>query len=340
MKKLYIILSCTALLLIPYHKISAQMAVSDAINQFLSRFADANRIAEFEQTYNNAVQTLSSINETAKEMGITNENWQAIKGASEFIRNAGEWEQAANEINWYLRDYANCIKGIKNLVASGYMDPNYAMSYIRMLSGKTTDAVKTYNYFKKFYDTTHSSLTANEKLEKMRSYRDSLRMTRLGMNKLFSSICNDITEQVGYDMFRQSIAGALGTSKVSAQEMMYVGGIQSAGVFEIVNRTPQQVKQQIKKYYSDADINREKETVKNAVRSEISPVKGPMYRLAQIIIILLSVLYTAINFVRVTKGEGQSKDALIKVFLGLLFGMIALGVLEAFFGTGTLLSNF
>ena len=73
-------------------------------------------------------------------------------------------------------------------------------------------------------------------------------------------------------------------------------------------------------------------SAKQEARNSISPIKNAAVPFVRIVIYVMAIFYISLNMLRVMKGEGQSRDALLKVALGLMFALIALSALTKFFG--------
>ena len=326
------------------------MAVTDIFSQALQRLSDLNRSAEWETTIQNALATLETVNENLKESKLSNVNWDFLTKANDWFTTAREWKQFGQEQANLIGTYTDSIRDIKYMVSSGYLNPNYAMGIIRDMSNDMTDVVKTSKYMSGFFAAANNnSITNEEKLRQIRTYTDSLRMTRSGMNKLMSSIYGNLNEAIIKDIADEALKTAhakMQEDMANARNINTTPGLNTDKYsfdkigFSIEKKTPKQVAEDIKThFYTKAHIEQEKRMVQDEVKNSLgktTSANGPLYKLAQIIIVLLSALYMVINYIRVTKGEGGSRDSLLKTMLGLLFGLGALGILEAFFGSGSL----
>lgn len=319
----------------------AQAAVvTDPGSYAMDRLLDANRIAEFEQTFESSMNMLESMNELVKESGISNENWKWLTEGGKYFQKAQSWKRFAQEEVNMIRTYTNSVKNLKYLTSGGYIDPAYAARLITDLSNKATRGIKTVKYVTNFYTTANSSMSATDKLKEIDRYADSIGYYRRGMNMLMTKTYKNLMERAELD----GIMAARKAELMKADKDRLTTGINAiftpgtATIGELAeNRTPQWWANDIRtKYYTNSMINQEKEDVKAAVGQDLTRPRTILYRVVEAIIAVLALLYTAVNLLKVTKGEGQSKDALLKVFLGLLFGAAALAILESFFGSSSI----
>lgn len=323
-------------------RLMAQAAVvTDPGSYAMDRLLDANRIAEFEQTFESSMNMLESMNELVKESGISNKNWEWLTKGGEYFQKAQSWKRFAQEEVNMIRTYTNSVKNLKYLTSGGYIDPAYAARLITNLSNQATRAIKTVKYVSNFYTTANSSMSATEKLKEIDRYADSIGYYRRGMNMLMTNTYQKLMERAEVD---GAMAALRNAELKKADKDRLTTGINTifttgtATIGELTeNRTPQWWANDIRtKYYTNSMINQEKEDVKAAVGQDLTRPRTILYRVVEVIIAVLALLYTAVNLLKVTKGEGQSKDALLKVFLGLLFGAAALAILEAFFGSSSI----
>lgn len=345
MKHIFRIFLTALLILSANLNASAQMAVTDIFSQALQRLADLNRSAEWETTIQNALATLETVNESLNEARQSNKNWDFLTTANDWFTTAMDWKRFGKEEALLIGTYTDSIRDIKYMVSSGYLNPNYAMGIIRDMSRDMTDIVKTTRYMQGFFTAANNkSITNEEKLRQVRAYTDSLRTTRMGMNKVMSNIYGDLNQEITKAIMFEEMQRGIANSKTSINPPINNDKFSFDKIgFSLESKMPKtskQVAQDIQThFYNKSHIEQERQIVKDEVKKSLggtTQANGPLYRLAQIIIVLLSALYMVINYVRVTKGEGGSKDALLKTMLGLLFGLGALGVLEAFFGSNPL----
>lgn len=342
MKHIFRILLTALLILSANLNASAQMAVTDIFSQALQRLSDLNRSAEWETTIQNALSTLETVNESLNEARQSNKNWDFLTTANDWFTTAMDWKRFGEEETRLIGTYTDSIRDIKYMVSSGYLNPNYAMGIIRDMSRDMTDIVKTTRYMQGFFTAANNkSITNEEKLRQVRAYTDSLRTTRMGMNKVMSNIYGELNQEITKGIMFEEMQRGIANSKTSINPPINNDKYSFDKIgFSIESKTPKQVAEDIQThFYNKSHIEQEKQIVKNEIKKSLggtTRANGPLYKLAQIIIVLLSALYMVINFIRVTKGEGGSKDSLLKTMLGLLFGLGALGILEAFFGSNSL----
>ena len=105
-----------------------------------------------------------------------------------------------------------------------------------------------------------------------------------------------------------------------------------SGVSSVVSVTPPSRQEFLSELKSsgDADTARMGQDVENVSRS-IAGTASPLVRLVSLIIGLMSVLYLVYNLVGYLKADMGSKDALMRVLIGVLFSAIALTVLASTF---------
>lgn len=322
----------------------AQVAVFDMINEALQRFSDANRAAEYASSAETAMATLTNLKTTYDEISKQTQNWSWMVDAADFLKTTTKYANAAKELEWTTKSYLNTIDMYNRMINYGYMSVPEGIRTTERLSAALLELVKEYKFTMGYVLTnTNKSMTAAEKLTQL----DSL-IKRFGRERLMAkSLMRDAYDKLEQDAIADRLAASKKNAIVKSDNDTYLlpsqykNGITNPSYQQAVktsiNKTQSEVTNDIKTRYFSSSSAKSKQEVSDVVHSEISPMKSPLYDFVRIVIAVMSLFYIGFNLIRVMKGEGQSKDALLKAILGLLFGLAALSILQSFFGTGSLL---
>lgn len=339
------VLVVTAVLLFVPTRVSAQWAVFDQMNSILSKFISSERAAEFEESIRQAYLTLEQANQTYNSIKGTEETWKAVTGLGNVVKYSNEIQRAASQTSNIINNAQATYNNIRYMVADGYISPQYAGYLLRELFEVTRRAANQYKFFSNILLGNDEKMDAATRLGEIRRMNDSLGIYNMFIEYMMKGIVKQARSQavaknrkaLGQKAFLGS--GAMPDDSVFtnlssrfsyAHDENFSGvSVSGGGAASIKVPSKQEFIDEFSQYFEEEKLKSEAESFASGT---IAPLRSPITRLVEAIIGLMAVLYLALNYYKVSKGEQQSQDALLKVLVGVLFAAIAIAVLEMTFG--------
>ena len=350
---IFLFIAPILLLVTNQHTLSAQIPVYDALNQALNNLSNATRAAEFEENVANIVSIQESFKVALQEMGVNTENWKNITEAFTFIKDVPVYMKALNNAEEAVRAMTNTYEMNKMMMTSGFTDINQGLRTSAILSEQLRDLVVNTKYLTQVAITNNNkALTAAEKIEQLDKHNQEFKKKIAMANRWTRDMYETIQQQADSYYFQRSRNQSL-SAEIQKKKPLALNDGQVLAIpdkkgkpysstlpsgwtppggapktLKIETKTIEDFQNEMK---SQIKISSWTSSASTFARNEISPLKGMAIPFARIVIIFLAISYTALNMLRVMKGEGQSRDALLKVMLGLLFALITLSILQTFF---------
>ena len=301
----------------------------------------AARAEEFKAGYQNSLTTIKSLEEMLKEMGVNTKlaNNRVFKAIDNNMPYLDTYMGYARELSLATQQAQHAIDLTSQLVTGKVLNYNQAMYIIKTDADNLTNLMRTYKLNKDIMNVLRNDGYNNEEKRKhIQEARDTAGYYRV----FFQNQIRNLENIAATREFQNGLNSVMAKAEAHNKAIGPSAGLRGSaptivhGDYDYdygkgynygINTywpTKGQWKAAIDKLMNQNPIQDGK-----AAASEIARPKKAVLRLVEVIIAILALGYTVIAFVRVTKGEQQSQDALLKIALGLLFAAIVIVVLEA-----------
>lgn len=302
----------------------------------------AARAEEFKAGYQNSLTTIKSLEAMLKEMGINtklaeNKVFKAIDSNMPFL---DTYMSYARELSLATQQAQHAIDLTSQLVSGKVLNYNQAMYIIKADADHLTNLMRTYKLNKDIMNVLRNDgYTNEEKRRHIQEARDTAGYYSVFFRNQIRQLDNIAATKKYQDALNSVMAKAEAFNRVQTPGNGGLRGrapIITPGDYSDIDMSGTNFG--INTYWpskGEWDAAVKKVMYQNPIEdgktaaAEIARPKKAALRLVEVIIALLALGYTVVAFIKVTKGEHQSQDALLKVGLGLLFAAIVIVVLES-----------